>query len=341
MTTTGTIALMRPPNDRTVAPADDIDDLLGGVVRRDLPTMYFIGVSTGGSSILRLFPVWAGILGLRPAQLVGVDAAIHADPKVYRRAVAQIRFDPLSLGALVTTHKLDLLAATRDLFDELDPNAELCNEVSNLAKHDGRLIGYAKDPVTAGRALGEMLEPGHWGRTGGHVLCFGAGGATTAITAHLLSRPDPGDRPARLVVVARNSESLDRLGSVVARLRAEVEIDYVLNTEAARNDDLVGRLPPGSVVVNATGMGKDRPGSPITDGATFPEYGIAWELNYRGDLLFLGQARAQTAGRDLHVFDGWRYFIHNWVEHIREVFDLDIEGGLFERLAEAAEPFRN
>jgi hypothetical protein len=35
-------------------------------------------------------------------------------------------------------------------------------------------------------------------------------------------------------------------------------------------DDLVSAAPPGSLIVNATGMGKDRPGSPITGRARSP-----------------------------------------------------------------------
>ena len=54
-------------------------------------------------------------------------------------------------------------------------------------------------------------------------------------------------------------------------------------------------LPPRSLVVNATGMGKDRPGSPLRAGAAFPERSAVWELNYRGELEFLRQARAQAA----------------------------------------------
>jgi len=43
------------------------------------------------------------------------------EPEAYCKAVAQIKYDPLSLGALVTTHKIDLLTAARDMFDYLDP----------------------------------------------------------------------------------------------------------------------------------------------------------------------------------------------------------------------------
>jgi hypothetical protein len=156
--------------------------------------MYFIGVSTGGSSIMRLFPEWARMLGLTDAQLLGLDLPLHADAVRYRDAVVRIKDDPLSLGALVTTHKLNLLEAAGDLFDELDRYARLCREVSNIAKRDGRLLGFAKDPITAGRALGEMLEPDYWSRTDGQVLCLGAGGTTAALAAHLLSATD---RPPR------------------------------------------------------------------------------------------------------------------------------------------------
>jgi shikimate 5-dehydrogenase len=299
--------------------------------------MYFIGVTTGQSSIMPLFSRWVTILGLGDAELVGVDLPIHADRDRYRRAVKQIKDDPLSLGALVTTHKVDLLEATRDLFDDLDRYAVLCNEVSNIAKRDGRLVGFAKDPITAGRTLGEMLEPGYWDRTDAQVLCLGAGGTTAAIAAYLLARPDRGDRPRRFLAVNRSPSGLENLRAVVEQVDTDVDVEYVLNEDPRRNDALLAGLPPGSLVVNATGMGKDRPGSPLTDRATFPLRGIAWELNYRGELEFLRLARSQEEARDLQVHDGWRYFVHSWVEHVAAVFGLEITPELFTKLADAAE----
>ena len=47
-------------------------------------------------------------------------------------------------------------------------------------RSDGRLLGWAKDPLSAGRTIQNMLDPGYFGRTGGHVLCFGMGGAGLA-----------------------------------------------------------------------------------------------------------------------------------------------------------------
>ena len=94
----------------------------------------------------------------------GVDCKIHDDPEVYRNAVAQIKYDPNSLGALVTTHKIDLLTAARDMFDYLDPYAQITDEVSSISKLDGRLEGHAKDPITSGASLDAIIEQGYFGQ---------------------------------------------------------------------------------------------------------------------------------------------------------------------------------
>jgi shikimate dehydrogenase len=112
------------------------------------PTLSFIGVTTTQSSIMRVFPHWMRELGRPDVTIEGIDLRLDDEPAAYRRAVARIKYDPLSLGALVTSHKLTLLAAARDLFDELDPYAVTCHEVSSLSKRDGRLWGHAKDPIT-------------------------------------------------------------------------------------------------------------------------------------------------------------------------------------------------
>jgi len=102
----------------------------------------------------------------------------------------------------------------------------------------------------------------------------------------------------------------------------------------------VGKLPPGSVVINATGMGKDRPGSPITEAGVFPDHGLVWELNYRGALDFLQQARRQQAERKLKIEDGWNYFLHGWTQVIAEVFHLTLTPELFTQLDSAASASR-
>jgi hypothetical protein len=151
--------------------------------------MYFIGVHTETSMIMRVFPRWTGALELGDCQLVGIDLALHDDPQRYRQVVRFIKEDPLSVGALVTTHKIDLLHAARDLFDELDELAALMGEVSAISKAGGKLVGTAKDPVTAGRALEAFLPPMHWKTSGADAFLLGAGGSSIVLSWYL-AQPD-------------------------------------------------------------------------------------------------------------------------------------------------------
>jgi shikimate 5-dehydrogenase len=105
-------------------------------------------------------------------------------------------------------------------------------------------------------------------------------------------------------------------------------------------DDLLAAMPPGSLVVNATGLGKDRPGSPLSDAVVFPESAWVWEFNYRGSLEFMHQALTQQQERSLHVIDGWRYFIHGWSQVVADVFELTLTPSIVEELAAAAESVR-
>jgi shikimate 5-dehydrogenase len=302
------------------------------------PTIYFIGVSTGSSSILRIFPAWAKELGLGEAQIVGIDLPLHAPPTAYRRVVDFIKADRFSLGALITTHKIDLYAACHDLFDETDDLALKMGELSCLSKRGGHLVASAKDPISAGCALEAFLPPRHFARTGAEVFCMGAGGSTIAISWYL-TRPARGeDRPSRVVISNRSQPRLDSIKSIHQALGLQVPIDYVLAPKPDQNDAVMAGLLAGSLVVNGTGLGKDAPGSPITDAGTFPSSGLAWELNYRGDLLFLRQARAAAVKQKLTVEDGWIYFLHGWTRVIAEVFDVDIptSGPVFERLSALA-----
>jgi shikimate 5-dehydrogenase len=99
-------------------------------------------------------------------------------------------------------------------------------------------------------------------------------------------------------------------------------------------------MAPGSIVINATGMGKDRPGSPVTDAGLFPFSSIAWELNYRGELDFMHQALAQQESRHVQVEDGWLYFLHGWTQVIAQTFHIAMPDALFRRLARLAESIR-
>ena len=120
--------------------------------------MGFVGVSTGGSSIRKVFPEWADALQLPTRTLVGHDVALDSPAPVYREVVETIRDDPQHWGALVTTHKMAVHAAARDLFDACDELAETFGEISCIAKR-GRAAGRQRQgpgdrPARAGGVPG-------------------------------------------------------------------------------------------------------------------------------------------------------------------------------------------
>jgi shikimate dehydrogenase len=292
------------------------------------PTMYFIGVTTEKSSIMRVFPVWAKALGI-DACIKGIDIGIHATDEEYREAVQFIKDDPLSMGALVTTHKIDLFKACRDMFGYLDPYALMFGELSSISKANGMVSGHAKDPISSGLAMDAFIPQGHWQKYAGAQVCvLGAGGSALAISAYLAHEKHGSQIPARIHLTNRSAPRLAEAVRILSGLR--VPMSFHLCTQPELNDLIVQPLPEGSLVVNATGLGKDRPGSPLTDNCVFPKNGLVWELNYRGSLEFMHQAEAQKRERGLLIEDGWTYFIHGWTQVIAEVFHIDITG---ERLA--------
>ena len=300
--------------------------------------MGFVGVSTGSSSIMKVFPKWAEVLGLPTENLIGHDLPMDATPEQYVAMVEQIRDDPQHRGALVTTHKMNVFAAASDLFDELDPFAVSCSEISSISKRGDRLIGRAKDPLTVDLALNDFLPTDHFARTGAEVVILGAGGSGTALSWALAERADA---PAKITVTARDDDKLDHLREVHRQHGTpDGLITYVRTDTVQDAAAIVAGAPAGSLIVNATGLGKDRPGSPLPDDVAFPEDAWVWEFNYRGSLEFLHQARAQEGARGLHVVDGWRYFIHGWSQVVADVFEIDLTPEIVERLAQAAESVR-
>ncbi len=310
--------------------------LNGSVVPKAEPTFYFVGVTTGKSSINKVFPLWMEIMGRPEVKLDGIDHKIHDDPEAYRATVAQIKYDPNCVGALVTTHKMDLLAAASDMFEHLDPYAKTTREVSSISKLDGRLEGHAYDPITAGLSMDAIVGEGYFARTGGDVLCFGAGGSGLATLLHLISKPNKADRPARFIAVNRSQGRLDHMRTMVEKFDTDIEVQYIQNADPARNDEFMAQMPEFSVVINATGMGKDTPGSPVTDAGLFPRNSIAWEFNYRGELDFMHQALRQVDSRNVTVEDGWVYFVHGWTQVVGQVLHQPITPELFDRLNAAA-----
>ncbi len=300
------------------------------------PTIYFIGVTTGSSSIMKVFPRWAQALGLKDAVIKGIDFKPHSDPEAYREAVTFIKEDPLSLGALVTTHKIDLYNSCKDLFDYIDPFAGELGEISCISKRDGQYRAHAKDPISSGLALEAFVPENYWKDHGGEVLLLGAGGASLAMSVYFTQEKFGENVPKRIIIANRSLPRLEEARRILEGRNKRVSFEFIHNPTPDRNDATLASLPPYSLVVNATGLGKDGPGSPLTDACSFPENSLVWEINYRGDLVFKAQAQAQRGDKNLFIEDGWTYFIHGWTQVVSEVFQVPIEGEVLENLSRIA-----
>ena len=300
----------------------------------DRPTMYFIGVTTTQSSIMKLFPLWAEVIGLKDACIKGIDISIHAPAEDYRKCVEFIKNDPLSVGALVTTHKIDLYNAAKDLFEEMDSYALKFGELSSISKKDGRLIGHAKDPITAGMSLDAFIPKDYWLGNAAEVVILGAGGSALSISAYLSAEKFGENVPKRIHMTNRSAPRLSEAIRILADSR--VPLSFHLNPQPEWNDRIVNQVPAGSLIINATGLGKDRPGSPLTSQVNWPKHGLVWELNYRGTLEFMHDAVRHQEDDHLTIEDGWIYFIHGWTEVIAEVFHVRIDGEIFDECSRLA-----
>lgn len=300
------------------------------------PTLYFIGVTTAASSIMKVYPKWAEALGLKDTVIKGIDLPLHAPAEEYRKVVDFLKNDPLSMGALVTTHKIDLFNACKDMFDYIDPFAEELSEVSCLSKRSGKFRAHAKDPISSGLSLENFVPKDFWKNHGGHVVLLGAGGSSLAMSLYFAQDKFGDNVPKKVIICNRSVPRLESAKDHLKRVASRINLECIHNPTPDGNDDVIAKLPQYSLVVNATGLGKDAPGSPTTDNVNYPENSLVWEINYRGDLLFMRQADAQKDAKKLHVEDGWIYFIHGWTQVISEVFNIPIEGETLNRLSDIA-----
>jgi hypothetical protein len=116
------------------------------------PRMYFVGVTTKQSSIMRIFPEWSDILGL-DARLVGFDVPLHAPAATYRGIVEQIKNDPLTRGALVTTHNgwIYFLCGWTYVMARIFHFTLSAERFQALSDAAGRISGYSRPASTVPR----------------------------------------------------------------------------------------------------------------------------------------------------------------------------------------------
>ncbi|WP_116953020.1 hypothetical protein [Jiangella endophytica] len=295
----------------------------------------FLGVATAGSRSHDVFPGWAATLGRPDWTLRGVDLPLTATDAAYADLADAVAANPRIAGAVVTSHKLRLYRAGATLLRRTDVLAGLTHEVNSLVRTPGGVEGHARDPL----ALSAVLRAGP--RPGADVVVYGAGGAGTALLLALTlnveatlaaGRPVPAD-----ATQAGTLTVLDTDAAALAALRATAERCGVLDDRLRLADARTPLpVPEHALVVNATGLGKDRPGSPLPPGTVLPATATAWDFNYRGDLTFLADARAHGAA----VVDGWDYFVAGWGAALTAIAGRPLTGDLLAELAATAAPLR-
>jgi shikimate 5-dehydrogenase len=240
---------------------------------------------------------------------------------------------------VITSHKIDLFRAGFSKFAAADRLSATLGEISALRRTpSGDLLAYATDPLSARAATAEL----NLSTSGGGTICFGAGGAGVALMTALtlseteLTRDTP-DAPCSALGTSAPGDPLNEgdihvtdvlagrlahLMRVAGSLGVASRIVPHLQKDASGNTELLAGHPDTHLVVNATGLGKDNRCSPLIDEAVWPRRCVVWDMNYRGPLTFLQQARAQRDALGLRIADGWRFFLHGWTNALAPILGV-------------------
>jgi shikimate 5-dehydrogenase len=284
----------------------------------------FVGVTTGSSLAHQALACWQPLLGVG-CGLRGINIAVDARDNAYLDLLDELQHDNTVIDAVVTTHKLRLFQVGRTRFDRLDPVAVTCEEINAIRRHsDGSLHGWARDPVSVGRVVDRI-----WPQHSGTVICLGAGGTAVALTHHLFTTRSA----TQFVCADPNPDAAARLTRIAGR-------PVISHIGSGPWDELISAAQPASLIVNATGLGKDRPGSPASRQVRLPTSSVVWDLNYRGDLRFLDLAREQSDEQQLDVHDGWELFCHGWAAALTVVLGLSDDADLGRRFLDVAHDLR-
>lgn len=280
---------------------------------REQLTLAFLGVTTEQSSVHKTFGPWAECLGW-PLSLEGHNLPVRAAAADYRQFIRYLRGQRGRIGgSLITAHKAAVFDAARDLFDEITPVAQKLGEVGMVYWRDDRLVGDANDAISTQHILRRLLATEAWAAGTRRALILGGGGAGVAVANTLASLENLACQ--KITIAETNAQRCRDLEKRIPEWRAPVPID--VQQVGVHSDDLVTLVGSGGLIANATGLGKDRPGSPISARCVFPANATVWEFNYRfapQDVpTFWQVAHAQVSSRCLVLEDGWDYFIWGWL----------------------------
>ena len=93
--------------------------------------------------------------------------------------------------------------------------------------------------------------------------------------------------------------------------------------ETSLADQILNSLKPRSLVVNATGLGKDSQGLLFPMQQFFLMVGLHGILIIR-EICYFRAGLITEKNRSLTLVDGWDYFVIGWTQVIADIFELDI-----------------
>jgi shikimate dehydrogenase len=178
-----------------------------------------------------------------------------------------------------------------------------------------------------------LLDSVSWREGCREAYVLGAGGAGLA-TLWNLAVCGVG-QTERVVVVEPDEARRTAARRIISemQLKCPVAVEHPNHGVA---DQIIDMSATGALIVNATGLGKDRPGSPVSAAFRFPPRSTVWDFNYRGDLDFLRQAKQQGAASNLTVEDGFDYFACGWSVVMSRVAGEQWTASIFESFASRA-----
>lgn len=291
--------------------------------------IYFLGITTAGSAVRKVFPAWMELLGVN-ATLEPLDIPGGAPAPPYREFLTTLLGDDRCLGAVITAHKTAVFRHAGDLLGGIEPLARHFEEVSVLFHGADGLTGTVIEQDSIATTLERMGGGTPIVRPDADIVVFGAGGTAISLIACLTS-PTWEHQPRVLHLVDLSAERLQHAREIATRAARPLVVQTHHTTGDGSLSD-VGRLPPGTLIVNATGLGKDRPGAPFALPAPWPQRAHAWDLNYRGELLMLDAARRAPAELGVTAHDGWHLFVNGWAESLVRIIGREISAAELEEM---------
>lgn len=278
------------------------------------PTVYIVGTSPLPEALLDVYPKWARRFGHRSTAIETFTAPSEANGAAYQQFIEFLRDEYNAVGAVMVSQASPMFEHTQALFDTSDDDVELLGEIGVAVRAPGTLAALAPAKSAAHQAyeytFGEDSDPPE-------ALIIGATPQARALALALSTSASK----CRVCLTTLDGKSMTDMRQRVAELPDNQRPELRHVESQLEHDRLVTLLPPGSLVVNATGpVDKDTP-SPVGPAALFPENGLVWDLEAVGiSSPFLDKARQQRRERGLRLADGPAFQQLQWLTAAAAVF---------------------